>query len=365
MRSLLPILLALSIVACGEKSYRVGVLARNTAYEGVDLATRQANAKNGINGTPLRVVRADTGGATRTDTVRIADKLAADTAVKVLLQQMASGISPGLLRVFYARGIPVLALGPILEKPDGQWVFHLMPTAHDEAKLMAEQATRLWHPQRVAIVHSPDPYGVILSAEVRNLVPGSSFVLDTPYVDTQDTTVVAALERVITSAKPDVLFWLGQPRVLATMLVRLRQHLPNLPIMGSEALESKRVYENPDGIYTGLVFVRLADPSVDTARYNAFQYQYALWMGGRPTSDALLAFDATNMIVEAMRGGAVTRKQLRDYIASLGRTRPAYAGVTGPIAFDSAGVLRRSLGLAEVREDGVMPVPLQPASPTP
>lgn len=365
MRSLLPILLAASVLACGEKSYRVGILSRNTVFEGADLAARQANAKNGIDGVPLRIVRADTGGETRTDTARIVDKLAGDTTVKLILQQTGAGIPAALLRIFYARGIPVLALGPILDKPDGQWVFHLMPAAHDEAKLMAEQATRLWHPKRVAIVHSPEPYGVILSAEVRNLVPGSSFVLDTPYIDTQDTTVVAALERVITSAKPDVLFWLGAPRVLATMLVRLRQHLPNLPIMGSQALESKRVYENPDGIYTGLVFVRLADPSVDTARYNAFQYQYALWMGGQSTSDALLAFDATNMVIEAMRGGAVSRKQIRDYIASLGRSRPAYAGVTGPIAFDSLGVLIRSLGLAEVREDGVKPVPLQPASPTP
>ncbi len=361
MRSTLAVTLLLVTAACGsERSYKVGVISQGGGvYNGADIAVRELNGKNGINGTPLRVQRADTAGGSRKDSAKVAEKLASDSAVRFILQQSPGGVPASVLRVYYARGVPVLVAGPVLGKSDGKWVFYLMPSAAEEAKLMAAQAERLWAPKRVAIVHSADNYGVVLSAELKAQIPRSAtFVLDTPFADTRDTADIAALERVITSAKADALFWLGPPRVLGVMIARLRQHMPDLRIMGSEAIEGRRLYQNDEGMFNGIVFVRAADPSVDTVRYNKFQYTFQIWMGWPATSDALLAYDVTTMIADAMRKGAVSREQIRDYILSLGRSRPAYNGITGPIAFDSTGVLKRSLGLAEVREDGVKPVPL-------
>ena len=361
MRTWLLVPLAVAAVACGgDRAYRVGVIGRNTVFQGADLASREVNGKEGINGVPLRTERPDTGVNTATEVSRAAEKLANDTTVKLILQQSGAGVPTSLLRFYYAQGMPVLVMEPVIGKPDGQWVFHLLPSARDEAVLMATQAEKLWHPTRVAIVHSADAYGVVLGAELRNALPRSTpLVLDTAFTETPDTVVVARLERTISATTPDVLFWVGAPRVLGIMLVRLRQHLPAVRIMGSDAAEAKRIYDNPDGIFSGLVFVRAADPSVDTARYNNFQYRYSIWMGGQGTSDAVLSYDVTSMLAGALRAGAVSRQQIRDYLLSLGRTRPPYPGVTGPISFDSVGVIRRGLGLAEVRDEGVKPVPLQ------
>jgi branched-chain amino acid transport system substrate-binding protein len=235
-----------------------------------------------------------------------------------------------------------------------------MPPVAEEARLMASQADTLWHPKRVAIVHSQDAYGGVLSGALRQaLPPRSPVVLDTPFVETQDTVIVAALERTIRAANPDMLFWLGPPRVLGTLVARMREHLPELRIMGSDKIEGKRIYDNADGIFSGLVFVRAADPNVDTARYNDFQYRFSMWQGGQGTSEALLAYDAASMVIQALRDGAVSRQQIHDYMLALGHTRPAYRGITGPIVFDSTGVLRRSLGMAEVRDDGVKAIPLR------
>lgn len=362
MRTWLVVPLTVASVACGgERVARVGVIGRNAVLQGADLASREVNGKDGINGMPMRAERADSAVRTPTAARQAAEKLANDTTVKFILQQSPVGMPPNVLRVYDSRGVPVLVVDPVLEKAEGRWIFHLLPSARDEAVLMAGQAEKLWHPTRVAIVHSADPYGVVLGGELKNALPrGTPVVLDTAFQETPDTTVAAALERTVSAANPDVLFWLGPPRVLAILLVRLRQHLPNVRIMGSDATEAKRIYDNEDGTFSGLVFVRAADPSVDTARYNNFQYRYSIWMGGQGTSDAVLAYDVTAMLADAMRAGAVTRQQLRDYLFSLGRTRPPYNGVTGPIAFDSLGIIKRGLGLAEVREDGVKPVPLQP-----
>ncbi len=364
MRTWLLVPLAVMLVGCGpERVDRVGVIGRNSVFQGADLASRDVNGKEGINGVPMRAQRSDTLVLNGTQAQQAAEKLANDTTVKFILQQSGVGVPQPVLGVYSSKGVPVLVLDPVLEKPDGasgQWVFHLLPSARDEAQLMADQAQKLWHPTRAAIVHSNDVYGGVLSGELRNaLAGGKPVVLDTVFQETPDTTVAAALVRTISAANPDVLFWLGPPRVLAILIDRLRQHLPQLRIMGSDAAEAKRIYDNPDGLFSGLVFVRAADPSVDTARYNNFQYRYSIWMGGQGTSDAVLSYDVTSMLAEAMRNGALSRQQLRDYLYSLGRSRPAYNGVTGPISFDSTGVIRRSLQLAEVRDDGVKPVPLQ------
>lgn len=363
MRTLILAVTALSLAACGEKAYRVGVMSRGAVYEGADLATREINGKNGIDGKPLRVALADTAttGAAdaRQDSAASADRLTSDTTVRFVLQASAQGVSPALLRVYYSRAVPVVVVGPLLGKPDGRWVFHMLPSAHEEARLMTDAATKLWQPKRVVIAHSSNLYGEVLAAEIQNMLPGATFVAKTPFTETTDTTRVAAVERSIASVNPDVLYWIGQPRVLAILLSRLRGHLPNLRVMGSDATEGKRLYDNQDSLFTGLVFVRGVNPSGDTARFNSFQYRYSLWQGGQGTSEALLAYDVTTMIAQAMRSGAVTRQQIRDYLLSLGRTRPAYDGITGPIAFDSTGVLQRPMGLAEVRDDGVKSIDLQ------
>ena len=361
MRNWLLVPLALVVAACGgDHAYRVGVIGRITVFQGVDLASREVNGKNGVNGVPLRVQLPDTGVTDVVAERKAAEKLAEDTTVKFILQRTGVGVPAAVQRVYDSRGVPVLVLDPALEAPGGRWVFHLMPGARDEALLMAAQAQKLWHPTRVAILRSADPYGFVLAGELRSaLGRATPVVLDTSFVETTDTVVAARLERTITDSKPDVIFWLGPPRVLGIIMVRLRQHLPEVRIMGSDAAEAKRIYDNPDGTFSGLVFVRAADPSADTARYNNFQYRYSLWMGGQGTSDAVLAYDVTSMLVAAMRAGAVSRPQLRDYLVSLGRTRPPYSGITGPISFDSLGVARRGFGLAEVRDEGVKPVPLQ------
>ncbi len=362
MRTWLLLPLALAALSCGgEHVYRVGVIGRNSVLQGADLASREVNSKDGINGVPMRALRSDSLVRDPTQGRQAAEKLAGDTTIKFILQQSGVGVPPPVLRVYESKGVPVLVLDPVLEKPDGtKWLFHLLPSARDEAQLMAGQAEKLWQPTRVAIVHSADPYGAVLSGELRTaFARGTPVVIDTAFQETPDTTVAAGLVRAISAANPDVLFWLGPPRVLAILLDRLRQHLPQLRIMGSDAAEAKRIYDNQDGLFSGLVFVRAADPSVDTARYNNFQYRYSIWMGGQGTSDAVLSYDVTEMLAEAMRKGALSRQQLRDYLYSLGRSRPPYMGVTGPISFDSTGVIRRGLQLAEVRDDGVKPVPLQ------
>ena len=53
-----------------------------------------------------------------------------------------------------------------------------------------------------------------------------------------------------------------------------------------------------------------------------------------PEQRSALAYDATILIGHAALEGGATRPRVREYLASIGSSRPAVSGVTGPISFD-------------------------------
>jgi branched-chain amino acid transport system substrate-binding protein len=57
----------------------------------------------------------------------------------------------------------------------------------------------------------------------------------------------------------------------------------------------------------------------------------------RPDHRAAAAYDAVNLIARAIQVAGTDRRAIRDYIAQVGRGRPAMEGVTGIIRFDSTG----------------------------
>lgn len=49
-----------------------------------------------------------------------------------------------------------------------------------------------------------------------------------------------------------------------------------------------------------------------------------------------MAYDATNLLIQALAAGTSTRAGIRTYLSSLTAEHP-YNGITGPISFSSGG----------------------------
>ena len=64
---------------------------------------------------------------------------------------------------------------------------------------------------------------------------------------------------------------------------------------------------------------------------------YARAYGQRPDHRGAGAYDVIMLLAQAIKQVGASRGAIRGYLASVGRVRPAYEGVTGRIAFDSAG----------------------------
>jgi branched-chain amino acid transport system substrate-binding protein len=105
------------------------------------------------------------------------------------------------------------------------------------------------------------------------------------------------------------------------------------PLSGGDAtsgLEANAA-EFPDVHYTAFFLARRAT----SPEAKAFIAAYTAAFKEEPDQRAALAYDAAMLIGRGVVEVGADRAKIRDYVESIGRERPAMAGVAGPLAFDT------------------------------
>lgn len=278
------------------------------------------------------------------------DSVADDTLIVALVtrfyMQSAIDATQQLNRV----GMPYISLHPTLPSITGgdTWGFSMAPDYDKQAAFIAKQ---IGAGKRVAVVHIDDAYGKGMAAAVARAVTaaGSTASDVRKYQQSWDEPRMVALGHDTRGGKPDVLVFAGRSPSLQLVIQPFQEAGEEVRVIGTDLVESSAVYLNPDGSFTGVEFVRFLDPRSPDERMQDLSGRYLLWIGsGQITSEGVLTYDAIHLIGEAVRAGARTRAQVREYIRSLGRSRPPFSGVGGLIAFGEDGQVQRSMHLAKV-----------------
>ncbi len=76
--------------------------------------------------------------------------------------------------------------------------------------------------------------------------------------------------------------------------------------------------------------------TVNTGAAGAFRRDFSRLARRMPNGSETMVYDAILAFATAVRAVGPDRERVRDYLMTLGRTRPPYAGVTGGLAFDGA-----------------------------
>jgi ABC-type branched-subunit amino acid transport system substrate-binding protein len=364
VRRLLLLTLALTVTACSRPKVKVGL---NVGAAGADVGAMAASA-----------IRQSQAAKDRRFEVRVAaqravssqqatpqmikaslDSIGRDEKVAVVVSRFLDQEALDAAHQFKAERIPFLSVTPL---PAGTATaqgpaFALVPGYDKQAQFMAEQAAK---DDRVAIVHINDAYGVTLTNALTEALKARGIVpVDTrKYEQSWDEPRVMAVGRELDRDKhPTLLFFIGRAPSLQLVWQPFREGFKEIRVIGSDLVESTSLYVNPEAIFTGLKYVRYADPQSAEPRMKDLHDRYMMWISrGEMTSESALVYDAMMMTGEALRSGARTREQFQQYFASLGRTRPPFDGVTGPIAFTDGGAVARKFHLAEVTNQGVVAV---------
>ncbi len=362
-------LLLLALAACGDPKLEVAV------YAGPHGATIARMAASGIRQSqaakdrrfearPLAQAAVVRDSLTPEMLRASLDSIARDTLVVAVITRFYMQSAIDAVGALNGAGVPFISLHPTAPGLTGgsSWGFSLVPDYLKEAAFIARNIPA---DQRVAVVHIDDAYGRgIAAALTQELTRAGNTPVDVRrYQQSWDEPRMVALGHEVRTRQPDVLVFAGRSPSLQLVIQPFNEAGEEVRAIGTDLLESSAVYNNIDASLEGVQFVRFLDPRSQEERMQDLNGRYVLWIGsGQITSEGVLTYDAMHMIGDAVRAGARTRAQVRDYLRSLGRSRPPFSGVGGLIAFGEDGQVQRDMELVEIEARGVRRVAIDSAA---
>jgi branched-chain amino acid transport system substrate-binding protein len=289
----------------------------------------EVNTAGGIAGRPLQIRWVD-DDASGIRAVPVAESLVADRTVLAVIGHESSAAMLAAARVYDGQ---MAAVSPSATSPDlsgiSHWVFRITPSDSTNGQALARFALALGA-RRIAVLYENDAYARGLAHAFRRHVADRALISE-PIPTSAPTyePYIAYLKRL----NPDLVFVAGLEGSGLGLLREAKRQGLTAPFLGGNGwagVEQDTVAS--EGVYVGLPFTA-GDERPEVRRFVA---SFAGRFRVVPREDAALAYDATRLLVEAIRAGGATRVGIRAYLASLGPDRP-FEGVTGRLRFQATG----------------------------
>jgi branched-chain amino acid transport system substrate-binding protein len=203
----------------------------------------------------------------------------------------------------------------------------------------------------VAVLYENNTYGRGLADAFRRSFHGDILSLDPINADLPTAEPYVAY---LKTRKPKTVFVAGRVASGLKILQEARRQGFNATFIGGDGWQGILAdTATSEGAYIGMSFTP-EDPSPPA---RAFVLAYKRKFHTVPDAHAALAYDATQLIAQALRERGPDRRAIHDYLHALNR-ETAYQGLTGPAFFEDTGdpvgmrfrVLRAHEGLLTLAE---------------
>lgn len=364
---LLPLLVIPS--ACSpppEKPIEIGVLVPLTgslriwgvnSERGIRLAADRINDAGGIDGRPIHLEVEDS-------------ECTPETAVAALRRWVDGGTVPAVLGAICSSD--VLAMAPVAESGQvvvlstgasnpaisdaGDFIFRNWPSDRVQGHLTADYAIAQGF-KNAAILYVDNAYGRGLEQVFteRFLEHGGTVALSPPASYAEgDTNFRPQIEKIL-AAGGDVLYLPAYTKEFPAILAQARELGLEIPIIASETFDDPDTIKLSGAAAEGVVFPSPGSIDRSTPRGRDFAQAFETAYGEAPGITSDTAFDAMNLIAEALTHGARTGPEIRDFLSGL----PSYEGVAGTVSFDENGDAEKEIRFYTV--SGGTAQPLSPA----
>jgi branched-chain amino acid transport system substrate-binding protein len=330
-RSDQPIVLGLA----GPFSQPRGVSMQRAA----ELAVAEINGRGGVNGRPLRLrIRDDS--ASEGTALRIAQDFLADPQIAAVVGHLNSAPSRAAAQLYRAAAQPLLLISPSASSPDltglSPYFFRVCPSDLGFGQQLARYAHDVLAARRAGVIYLNDDYGRgvrrTFVAEFTRL--GGVVTQEDPYLP-KIGSAEPYLSRMRATGPVDALI-VATDRAGAETVLRDRNQLGlSWLTLGSDGLSGiEALGAQAEGVRIATAYL----PDRPGERNADFVAAYArAYPGEYPDHRGAGAYDIVYLLARAIERVGTDRRELRDYIARVGAGEPAFDGVTGRIAFDSAG----------------------------
>lgn len=306
--------------------------------EGIDLAVADINAKGGVNGRRLRIVRSDDHESADEGRL-IAQRFGADPAVVAVIGHLQSYVTVPAAAIYDNGGLVMFApasTDPALTAQGYHRVFRGIFTDKAAGHQMAEYAVRNGY-RRIAIEYVRSPYGRDLANAFEEyitdhklgIVARQSYGADEVSEQTFESTV-----REWKTLDLDAIFLAGEVPSAAYFVNAARKLGLTTPILGGDALGSPTLLAIAGAAAENMVVPSAFHPDEPRAEVQQFSAAFRQRYNAVPDAASALGYDALNLLATAMRNAHST---MPDSIGAALHALHGWRGVTGPFTFDAAG----------------------------
>ncbi|MGO9580593.1 MAG: ABC transporter substrate-binding protein [Desulfobaccales bacterium] len=347
IRKILVLGMALTLVtaglAWGADPIKIGSVLRLSigaehgipSKRGVEMAVAEVNKTGGINGRQVEVIFEDEKDSPAAS-VNAVQKLINVDKVVALVGPMTSGGMMAAGKI--ANDAKVVEISPTATTPKlsgyGDYLYRGCSRIDKQAQVLTDYVAQTWKPKTVAIFFSNEPYGKgcadlftkFFEKHGIKVVATESFMRGSRDFKAQLTKIKAA--------NPDFLFIPGYTPETAPAAAQARQLGMKQKILG--------VYGDMDPVYIqlagsgakGHIIGGEYDENYDTPKNKAFKksYEELVKKNNDPYNImfAALHYDATSMLLDAMKKNGPTSEGIKKYLDNL----KDFDGVTGKLSFN-------------------------------
>ncbi|MDZ7260973.1 MAG: ABC transporter substrate-binding protein [candidate division KSB1 bacterium] len=347
--------------ACGkeEATLKFGLLVGGGYAEGAALAVEEINEAGGIRGNKLVLV--DTLASSSTDAPSAIEAALYYASRKDILAVIGHENSPTSLaasRIYNHQGLPQLipdSTSPLLTQA-GPWTFRVCVSDQLQGKFLADFVMdKFKDRKRIAVLYVNDDYGKGLKETfVASLKePPFQIVFQMPYFPNTDFNPLLII---LKQKAPDLVFLAGRIDEAEKIYHYLKKSGLQLPLIGGDGLYRLNSIAEKAEEMEGMMMTMFFNPWDKSEKVQGFVQRYQTKFGQPPQATAALTYDAVYLLKLALERGGLSRQKIRDYLATVGSSNPAFEGVTGTIAFDENGDCVKPLIIGVVKNATVVPM---------
>ena len=302
--------------------------------KGLQLAVNQINENGGINGRELKLIIKDDGGKIDR-AIKKVNELADKDNVLAILGQAASQLSLAAAPIAQEKQIPMIS--PSSTNPRvtevGNYVFRVCFIDPFQGYVMAKFARNRLKVKKVAVLRDrKSEYSMGLAEYFTKTFQklGGEIVAEEEFAS-GDLDFQEQLKR-IHSLSPTAIFIPAYYTEVALIAHQVRQMGIKAHLLGGDGWDSGALFEMARESVNGSYFSSHFTSESKEPQVKEFVKLYRSKYEERPDGFAAMAYDATNILAEALKSAkTITRNHIRKKIA----TTKNFPGVTGTITLNS------------------------------
>lgn len=300
---------------------------------GAELAAKQMNDAGGIDGKQVKIVVEDDKGEPN-EAVNVANKFSTNKDILAVVGHFNSSATLASAPIYNKNKI--VQVSPSSSAPAvtdaGDYTYRVITTDAFQAAYLAEWSKELGY-EKVALIYEQSDFGLGLLDVYQSAAPGHGIEVVAAESYLPGAKEFSTILTKIKEKQPDAIFIGGFYNEAALIASQAQKLDLSVDYIGVDSLYSQALLDLGGESVEGFKIIGFFYPGGSNEKAKAFQDAFVEAYGKEPDTYAAYAYDATSVIIEAIKQNGAKREGLKQALDQL----KDFPGATGVLNFDENG----------------------------